>query len=379
MDLIDSLYNRIESGRDGNNLGIPTGMPDLDRYTYGIQRRFMSTVFADSGAGKTTYTLFTHVYKPLQYHLEHPEISVEVLVFSLEMSAEVLLTKLLSLYILDTYHESVSFSEILSLGTILNDAKYKLVVKAKEWLRKIKPHLTIYDKAINADGVYTVVKSWAANFGSFDDSDDFQDRYIPNDPKGYKIVVVDHMRLLSGSDKKTEINKCADNLIVLRDLCDLTIALIQQANRQFKSVERRSSGTGYLQLDDLADASGPAQGSEIVIGIYFPYREKRVTCEDYAIKNGLGSNARLIQILKQRYGSSDIMKMVLFRGEIGYYKELPKPEEIDDYSKYLDLQYLFNSLPERKIEEVKKDKIETTSTKDLLKNKKDFNINFNFN
>ena len=30
MDLIDSLYNRIESGRDGNNLGIPTGMPDLD-------------------------------------------------------------------------------------------------------------------------------------------------------------------------------------------------------------------------------------------------------------------------------------------------------------------------------------------------------------
>lgn len=49
MDLIDSLYNRIESGREGNNLGIPTGMPDLDRYTYGIQRRFMSTIFADSG------------------------------------------------------------------------------------------------------------------------------------------------------------------------------------------------------------------------------------------------------------------------------------------------------------------------------------------
>lgn len=73
------------------------------------------------------------------------------------------------------------------------------------------------------------------------------------------------------------------------------------------------------------------------------------------------------------------MKMVLFRGEIGYYKELPKPEEIDDYSKYLDLQYLFNSLPERSTEEVKKDRIETTSTKDLLKNKKDFNINFNFN
>lgn len=49
MGIVDSLYKRIESGRKGNNIGIPTGMPDLDKYTYGIQKGFMYNIFGDSG------------------------------------------------------------------------------------------------------------------------------------------------------------------------------------------------------------------------------------------------------------------------------------------------------------------------------------------
>lgn len=49
MGIVDSLYKRIRAGREGNNIGIPTGLPDLDKYTYGIQRGFMTTIFGDSG------------------------------------------------------------------------------------------------------------------------------------------------------------------------------------------------------------------------------------------------------------------------------------------------------------------------------------------
>lgn len=344
MGVIDSLYKRIEAGREGKNIGIPTGLPDLDKYTYGIQKGFMTTIFGDSGAGKTTYTLFTHVYKPLQFALENPNIPVKILYFSLEMSPEVLLAKLLSLFISDQFHVQISYKEILSLGGILDDDKFELICKAKAWLERVVQHLTIYDKAVNAVRVYNVVREWAGNFGTFMEEESME-IYVPKNPDMYKIVVIDHMRLLVGSDKKTEINTCADYLINLRDLCNLTVALVQQANRQIKSMDRRNSGYQYLQLDDMADASGPAQGSEVVIGIYYPHREKRTTCEGYDIKK-LRDHARIIQILKHRYGVSDVMKGILFRGEIGYYKELPNPNDgALNYDEILDYNYLYMDKP----------------------------------
>lgn len=375
MGIVDSLYKRIRAGREGNNIGIPTGLPDLDKYTYGIQRGFMTTIFGDSGAGKTTYTLFTHVYRPIQYSMEHPDTPVSILYFSLEMGPEVLLAKLLSLYISDQYHVMISYKEILSLGEILDDEKFELIEKSRPWLDKAETYLTIYDKSVDAGGVYTVVRSWCSAFGEFED-DDFAERFVPSDDRRYKIVVIDHMRLLSGADKRAEINKCADYMIKLRDLCNLTVALVQQANRQMKSMERRNGGYQMLQLDDIADASGSAQGSEIVIGIYYPHREKRSTCEGYDVKK-LRDHARIIQILKHRYGISDIMKGVLFRGEVGYYKELPNPDkEALNYEELLDVNYIFG---EKTLDEFTQsdEHEECTSTEDLL-SRSGNGINFNF-
>ena len=49
MNLIDSFYQKVEEGKQGYNMGIPSGFPKLDKYIYGIQRRFMSVIIADSG------------------------------------------------------------------------------------------------------------------------------------------------------------------------------------------------------------------------------------------------------------------------------------------------------------------------------------------
>ena len=376
MSLVSNLYDRIDEGRKGGNIGIPTGLPELDKYTYGLQRRWLTVIGADSGAGKTTFTLFTHVYKPLEYSLEHPEIPVDILFFSLEMSPEVLYAKLLSLYIFEHYQKEVSFSSILSLSGVLNNEDYELVCQARSWLEKVDEHLYVYDKMINADGVYTVTRSWLNNFGKFEETDEYSDKYIPNNSRAYKIVVIDHMRLLAGSDKRIEINKCADSLIKLRDQCDLTIAMVQQLNRQIKSSARRESGYYYIQADDFADASGPVQGAETVIGIYYPHREKRHNCEGYDVKT-LRDRIRMIQIIKGRYGTADVMKAVLFRGEVGYYQELPKPDEIKDWDELLNVKYIFDHLnTNSNLEEQKEEKIETTSTTELL-SKNPF-LNFKF-
>lgn len=91
-----------------------------------------------------------------------------------------------------------------------------------------------------------------------------------------------------------------------------------------------------LQLDDMSDSSGPAQASEIVIGIYHPHREKLTKIDGYNVKV-LEDRIRVVQVLKNRYGKSDKNVCVSFYGEIGWFKELPKSDEINDYEELLEL------------------------------------------
>lgn len=357
MTAVDLFYQKVEEGKKGNNMGIPSGFPKLDKYIYGIQRRFMSVVMADSGAGKSSTAIFMYIYQPLRYSLEHPEIPINILALSFEMSKEVLLAKLLSLYILDTYHVDVSYAEIFSLDGIVSEEKLKYIYDAREWLNKVDEKLTIYDTPLTSTGVYNIVRAWAGYFGRFETTDNGE-VYIKNNSNQYLITILDHCKLLrnNGNGIKHEIDETAKHFVYFRNLCDMTICAVQQANRQFKSMDRRNSEHNYLELQDAQDTADMTQAAEIVIGVYYPFREKRAKCEGYDIKK-LRDNFRLIQLLKGRFGQSDVVEGCIFQGRIGYFKELDPPEDGKryDYDKVLSIDYLFEKFDNeqrlKKIEE----------------------------
>jgi len=47
------------------------------------------------------------------------------------------------------------------------------------------------------------------------------------------------------------------------------------------------------------DTSGTTDASEVVIALYYPYREKIARCEGYPIQNVLKKRFRLVQILNK--------------------------------------------------------------------------------
>ena len=53
MTNVDFLYEAIDRGREGKNIGLKTGIPKIDSYTGGIQRGNYTLVFGLSGAGKS--------------------------------------------------------------------------------------------------------------------------------------------------------------------------------------------------------------------------------------------------------------------------------------------------------------------------------------
>lgn len=394
MDAVAELYKKIEDGRKGCNVGIPSGFPKLDKYIYGIQRKFLTTIIADSGSGKSSLALFMYVYMPLKYALSHPETPVDILYLSFEMEKSVLLAKLLSLYIADRYQKDLSYAEILSLGDIISEENLSIVYEAKEWLYRVDEKLTIYDKPLNALGVFNIIRTWTEYFGHYEETEKDGEVYIKNNTSQYLICVMDHCKLLinSGSGTKYEIDQCAKYFVILRNQCGLTLCAVQQANRQFKSMDRRNSEHSYLELQDAQDTADMTQASEIVIGIYHPFREKRAKCEGFNISK-LGDSFRLIQLLKGRFGQSDIVEGCVFHGKMGYFKELDPPQEGKkyDYDRVLSLNYLVENRNDKEKDldnldsntlnnpEIADKLVKEKMGNDIEDDEEDNSIGFNFN
>ena len=347
--MISTLYNAIKAGKNGANKGIPTGLPKLDSLTYGIQRKWMTVIAGDSGSGKSSLALYYSVYKPFCTYMDTKgtinAIDIKFLLFSFELASDVLLAKLLSTYIFEYYGRVISYSDILSLQNTLSDDDYNLILTAKPWLEEFERICEVIDKPVTAKGLYAICKEWSRKYGDYEETVTpngyIKETYKPKNPQQFLIVLVDHIKLLttdSGNTSKQEIDKACDFLIGFRNKCSFTIYIVQQLNRTFKSMARRGNDGLYslLQLDDLADSSGPGNAAEVVIGIFFPFREKLSKCEGYDIKI-LRDRMRLVQILKQRFGMSDRSVGCTFFGEVGLWNELPLPNEIQDYTQYVKL------------------------------------------
>lgn len=349
--IVSKLYELIEKGKEGNNIGISTDMPRFDKATYGIQRGTMTVIAGDTGAGKSTLALWRQVYSPIKHAIENNLNNVHILYYSFEMASELLLAKLLSLHIYDTYGVVASHEKILSFTEIISPDLYYYVKESKDWLNLIEnKFLSIEDGKHSAGSLYSHCKKWCLKYGTaketiLNEGTKYEKKYTtytPEDINQYLIVVIDHIKLLKVTKPSTreEIEAASNYLIALRNKYKISPCIVQQLNRNSKKMDRKMNGFEMLGLDDLSDSSAPSQAAEQVIGIFYPHRELIPKCLDYEIKTEMKDRFRALQILKNRYGRSDLAIGVGFYGEIGYWKELPRAEhmKISDYQEYKNLQ-----------------------------------------
>ena len=59
---VSQLFKLIDSGKEGKNIGISTGSKKIDSVIFGIQKRYLYTIGADTSGGKTSFALDTFVY-----------------------------------------------------------------------------------------------------------------------------------------------------------------------------------------------------------------------------------------------------------------------------------------------------------------------------
>lgn len=335
---IVNLVQIIKKGKEGKNVGIKTGIPKLDSVIYGVQRKFLYTIGASSGIGKTSFTLDTFLFNVIKNAGNRP---IAVLFYSFEMSKEVLFAKLISRYIWETFKQVITYEDILSLTSPISDEKYEYIKKSIDWIKYLDSLVTVYDKPLSPSGIYGTCKDWLRKFGDFTQVGEHKETYDEHDTEMYKIVLIDHVGLIGGNEgKKVKIDTVADYMIYFRNKCNITGVFVQQLNRGVSSVERKTNGFELIGLEDFKDSSGTTDASEVVIALYSPYREKIARCEGYPIQNVLKNRFLLVEIIKNRFGRSGVNIGTVFHGEINLFRELPLPTEISDYEEFINLNYV---------------------------------------
>lgn len=247
--------------------GQPTGFSDLDKVLVGMGPGDLILVGARPGMGKTSFTMNVAT-KVAQYSKK------AVCVFSLEMSAEQLASRMLS-------SEALVDSYALRSGNLSNDDWEKLA-RASSMLSECE--ILIDDTAgMTVTGMKAKLRR-VKNLG---------------------LVVIDYLQLMQ-SDRRIEsrVNEVAEisrNLKLLAK--DLRVPIITCAQLS-RGPESRTDKRPMLS--DLRDSGAIEQDADVVM---FLYRDEYYDAADK--KDGIQNTAEII-VAKNRHGSTANVKMGWF-------------------------------------------------------------------
>ncbi len=235
-ELIWPTMERIEQLQSGAGsvTGVPSGFLDLDRLTAGFQRADLVIVAARPSMGKTALALNIVQHAAIEHN-------VGVAIFSLEMSKDALVQRLLC-------SEGLVDAQRLRRGQLRDDD---------------------YPKLARAAGLLGTAPIW------IDDSAALTPLAMRSKARRLKaehdiaLVIVDYLQLMQGpgdsENRQQEISYISRSLKALAKELDVPVVAISQLSR---APEQRGGEHRRPQLSDLRESGAIEQDADVVCFIY---------------------------------------------------------------------------------------------------------------
>lgn len=275
--LLSKAYKKLGElyeNKDNNEglTGVPSGFEKMDAVTSGWQNSDLIIVAARPGMGKTSFTLALAKNAAVDYN-------IPVAIFSLEMSNQQIVLRLLSL-------ESEIDNKKLRTGQ-LEAYEWELLTQNIDKLSKAP----IYIDDTPAINIFEL----RAKCRRLKMQNDIQ------------LVIIDYLQLMSGGDdnkkgnREQEISHISRNLKALAKELNVPVIALSQLSRQ---TEMRG-GDKRPQLSDLRESGAIEQDADIVSFIYRP--EYYGLMED-ELGNSQKGKAEII-IAKHRNGALETVNL----------------------------------------------------------------------
>lgn len=324
------LFAEIRTNADYGVHQYSIGLPKLQSYIDGARKSVMINIGGTSGSGKTSFTLFSYVYNPIMDCIRNNRKDLTIIIFCLEMTPELTMSKLLSFYLWEKYGIEMGMRDLFSFSEKLTGDKRKIVEESEMMMEKFEEYIRFVEGTVNSNTINDYVVKYYEKKGVFNGT-----KFIHNNPDHITIGIIDHIgevSVQSGKTKKVEIDDVADVCKKSRNIFGMSWVILQQINRGASAVGRRDRYKG-LEMDDFKDSGNVNEKSDIVIGIYYPFRMKDFEAGGYNVRE-LKQILKVIQVLKGRYGVADISIATAFYGCSGIFHELPRSQDIVDYNRY---------------------------------------------
>ncbi|HHW54917.1 MAG: replicative DNA helicase [bacterium] len=284
-DLISAAYDRIEYlyQNKGGVTGIPTGFKDLDRLTAGLQPSDLIIVAARPAMGKTSFALNIALHVAL-------EAKIPVAIFSLEMSREQLIMRMLS-------SEAGIDGQRLRTG-FLDEEDWLLLTTAMARLSEAPiyiddtPNITVMDIRAKA-------------------------RRLVQE-QGQALILLDYLQLVNSrrsfESRQQEITEISRGLKALARELQVPVVALSQLSR---AVEQRQDKRPVLS--DLRESGAIEQDADVVA---FIYRDEYYN-PDTETKKGIAE----IIIGKQRNGPTGVVQLAFLKDSMRFRDLSYIPEE----------------------------------------------------
>jgi hypothetical protein len=364
MNFLEALHQ----GQEGENKGLPTGLPPLDRAIDGVQKKSLITIAAAPKVGKSTLVDFAFVIHPLLYCLQH-NIPIHIIYFSYEIDR---VKKEFDFAAFFFYHDykimnftyngvEYPLSSRYLLGK-LQDREGNIIPLNEEHLSILteiyqnriislfgeynSKGIRIKDGVIefiedrdNPTGIRNTILAYAKKNGEFT----FQEYetteqgkkvtkqrlvgYIPKDKTKRTIIVLDHCRKAKrerGYSMKENIDKISEYFTELRNFCHFTFVNIIHLNRSIANVERLKFNGEYIfpSSDDIKDSGNLSEDSDYVITLFNPTDEKYGLTTHFGHNLNEYPNYRSIHLVESRDTECPMHLAVQMYGNVKHFKPI---------------------------------------------------------
>lgn len=329
----------------------------------GFEQGKFILITANQKIGKSKLADFLFIYEPLFYSMEHPELKVKVIYFSLEMSAKEkyneflchLLARLDRIHIDTRRLRSVDAPCDPHIFELLESERYQKYIKAYDSM------VIFNDSDKNPTGIRKFYRDYAMKHGHMnyvtvkalnEFTGEMEDKkmidpirpYTQDDEDEYRIIILDNAANVSTEKnyetQRAAIEKVSKDGIVARKQLNYIFVLIQHQAQSQEGIENIKLDRMIPTADGLGNNKETIRDVNCAIGLYNPAKFGKEIYAGYNTKR-LKSCGRFMNIIDDRdYGAGGAICPLFFDGAISMFKELPPITDtvnLESYYRYAEL------------------------------------------
>lgn len=364
MSLVNTVLEEIKNRRErllNNQLNrIPSPFKRFSDDFIGIEQECYTTITSFTKGGKSQFTSYTFIYKPLLFcYLSKTDVSLKIIYFPLEETPNRILQRFISWLLFDFTKGKIRISPRDLRSTITPVPQEVLDVinmpEFQEILSFFQEHVIFPNESSNPTGIYKYCKQYAEEHGTvttklgkyrdeFNVPRDIQvfDKYVPDDPNEYRLIIIDTINLIDterGLTLKQSMDKLSEYLAkYLRNRYRFSPIVIQQQTFESEGNEAFKLGRVRPSVAGLGDSKYTSRDSNIVLGLFSPFKFGLREYEGYDITK-FKDHIRFLEVCVNRDGEMGGICPLFFDGAICQFEELPRVEnktELQKVYNYID-------------------------------------------